>query len=271
MSLRPGPDQEPREPHGRVVETHVSTCVFRGRRRVQAQEAGSHGFSQLVDARAPPSALPARGVAQSSSGADVYLGAADVVSADGRPPPSLTPPCAPHWSSCVLTGRTTSSWRILFKLREGLSIRGPTALVPPVVQDEYNRMTQRDLETLSPDECFDLLGQASIGRLVYTDEEGPVALPVNYAMAGQAIVIRVEGGTKRAAIGQPALAFEVDDIDNPDQTGWSVIARGTGQEVAIEDVPGLLRELAGHPPRPWAEGVHNVWLRITPRASPVAV
>lgn len=127
-------------------------------------------------------------------------------------------------------------------------------------------MAQRDLETLSPDNCFDLLGQASVGRLVYMDEEGPIAVPVNYALAGREIVIRVEGGTKRAAMGQPTLAFEVDDIDPEEQSGWSVIARGTGREVAIEDVPQLLRQLGSHPARPWAEGVHNVWLQITPQS-----
>jgi hypothetical protein len=126
-------------------------------------------------------------------------------------------------------------------------------------------MTQRDLETLAAGDCFDLLRQASIGRLVFVDEEGPVAVPVNYAMAGQEIVIRVEGGTKRAAMGQPMLAFEVDDIDGEEQSGWSVIARGIGREVPIEDVPGLLQRLEGHPPRPWAEGIHNVWLAITPQ------
>jgi nitroimidazol reductase NimA-like FMN-containing flavoprotein (pyridoxamine 5'-phosphate oxidase superfamily) len=127
-------------------------------------------------------------------------------------------------------------------------------------------MAQRDLETLSPDDCFDLLGQASVGRLVYLDEEGPVAVPVNYALAGREIVIRVEGGTKRAAMRQPTLAFEVDDIDGAKQCGWSVIARGNGREVAIEDVPQLLRQLESNPPRPWAEGVHNVWLQITPQS-----
>jgi nitroimidazol reductase NimA-like FMN-containing flavoprotein (pyridoxamine 5'-phosphate oxidase superfamily) len=127
-------------------------------------------------------------------------------------------------------------------------------------------MTQRDLETLAADDCFDLLRRASIGRLVYVDEEGPVAVPVNYAMAGTEIVIRVEGGTKRAAMGQPMLAFEVDDIDGDEQSGWSVIVRGAGREVAIEDVPALLQRLDAHPPRPWAEGIHNVWLVITPES-----
>jgi hypothetical protein len=32
--------------------------------------------------------------------------------------------------------------------------------------------------------------------------------------------------------------------------------------VELERVPDLLRRLQGHPPVPWAEGVHNVWLLI---------
>ncbi|HME77643.1 MAG TPA: pyridoxamine 5'-phosphate oxidase family protein, partial [Mycobacterium sp.] len=45
-------------------------------------------------------------------------------------------------------------------------------------------MTQRELEDLSPDECFRLLATARVGRLVYQDDLGPLAVPVNYAMAG---------------------------------------------------------------------------------------
>jgi hypothetical protein len=85
-------------------------------------------------------------------------------------------------------------------------------------------------------------------------------------MAGPELVIRVEGGTKRAAMGQPTLSFEVDLLDEQEHSGWSVIARGTGREVAIEDVPELLRRLEAHPPQPWAEGIHNVWLKITPQS-----
>ena len=125
-------------------------------------------------------------------------------------------------------------------------------------------MTQRDLVPLPSDECFALLGQASIGRLVYQDHEGPVAVPVNYALAGTDIVIRVEGGVKRAAMSQPTLAFEVDRIEEDERSGWSVIVRGAGKEVDLEAVPDLLRQMQGHPPLPWAHGVHNVWLRITP-------
>jgi uncharacterized protein len=125
-------------------------------------------------------------------------------------------------------------------------------------------MAQRKLETLRPDECFALLGQASIGRLVYEDDEGPVAVPVNYALAGSDIVIRAEGGVKRAAMSQSTLAFEVDHIEEPERSGWSVIIRGAGREVELEQVPDLLRRMQCHHPLPWAEGVHNVWLQITP-------
>jgi uncharacterized protein len=126
-------------------------------------------------------------------------------------------------------------------------------------------MTQRDLEELSPDDCFQLLVTARVGRFVYLDDLGPLAVPVNYAMAGHNIVFRVEGGAKRAAMQQPMLAFEVDDVDDDAQSGWSVLVRGVGAEVELERVPALLRAMDGHFPAPWAVGIHNVWLQIVPQ------
>jgi len=125
-------------------------------------------------------------------------------------------------------------------------------------------MTQRQLETLNTAECMALLGQEHIGRLVYLDERGPVAEPVNYLVAGTDIVFRVEGGTKVRAMAQPLLAFEVDQVDEETRSGWSVIVRGTGSEVALPQVPDLIRRAEGQLPGPWAIGVHNVWLQITP-------
>jgi uncharacterized protein len=126
-------------------------------------------------------------------------------------------------------------------------------------------MAQRELEDLTVEECHSLLGTAHVGRLVYQDDLGPLAIPVNYAMSGSDIVFRVEGGTKRHAMRQAMLAFEVDVIDPDDQSGWSVLVRGTGQEVPAREVPSVLRSMQGDFPRPWAAGIHNVWLRITPR------
>ena len=135
---------------------------------------------------------------------------------------------------------------------------------PPACLAENRVMTQRDLEHLPPDECFRLLAGARVGRLVYHDDLGPLAVPVNFAMAGHDIVLRVEGGAKQAAMQQPMLAFEVDHVDEDWEFGWSVLVRGTGAEVDMERVPALLRAMDGHFPAPWAFGIHNVWLQIVP-------
>ena len=127
-------------------------------------------------------------------------------------------------------------------------------------------VSQRELESLSRRECIELLGQQRVGRLVFNDEIGPVAQPVNYAVSAETIVLRIEGGSKRQAMTQPTLGFEVDHIDPDSKAGWSVIARGVGAEVPLEDVPALLLELrsAGvEPPQPWAAGIHNIWLRLS--------
>jgi uncharacterized protein len=63
---------------------------------------------------------------------------------------------------------------------------------------------------------------------------------------------------------QPMLAFEVDHVDEDRESGWSVLVRGVGAEVDLELVPALLRAMEGHPPTPWAAGIHNVWLQIVP-------
>ncbi|HLN17165.1 MAG TPA: pyridoxamine 5'-phosphate oxidase family protein [Acidimicrobiales bacterium] len=125
-------------------------------------------------------------------------------------------------------------------------------------------VAHRRLEVLSKEECLALLAGGEIGRLVYQDADGPAAVPVNYTMVGSDIVIRVEGGIKQLAMEQPVIAFEVDAIDHEQHSGWSVLARGVGREVDLEEVPELLQEMDGRFPTPWAEGVHGIWLRITP-------
>ena len=126
-------------------------------------------------------------------------------------------------------------------------------------------MTQRKIEELSRQECLDLLAQERVGRLAFVDDDGPGAVPVNYGLAGENIVIRVEGRSHLRAVLEPAVAFEVDHVDTDEGSGWSVLVRGVGREVEIEQVPDLLEQMAGGPPRPWAEGVHNVWVVITPQ------
>jgi len=127
-------------------------------------------------------------------------------------------------------------------------------------------MPKRRLEDLSWDECFMLLGQETVGRFVYNDDLGPAAVPVNYARtAAHEIVFRSDDGSKIRSLQHPGVAFEVDHIDADSRAGWSVLIRGSSQEVAIEHVPELLRRIEGSVPQPWKKGIHKTWVLITPK------
>jgi hypothetical protein len=125
-------------------------------------------------------------------------------------------------------------------------------------------MTQRELEALSEDDCYKLAGEAPVGRLLYVDGDGPAAVPVNFAMAGHDIVFRSETGTKKHALSQAVAGFAVDNFAPEQHSGWSVLFRGPVREVDIDDVPALIKGMEGRFPMPWAVGVHNQWLRLSP-------
>jgi len=123
-------------------------------------------------------------------------------------------------------------------------------------------LTQRVIENLSQTQCLELIRQKVIGRFVFQDAEGVAAVPVNYGVAGEQIVFRTEQGSHlRDALRNP-VAFEVDETELASGAGWSVLIRGTGQEIAIERVPEILRLTGKAFPHPWAEGVHNVWVSV---------
>jgi uncharacterized protein len=126
-------------------------------------------------------------------------------------------------------------------------------------------MTQRVIETLSESECFKLIRQQSVGRFIFQDADGPAAVPVNYGVAGEKIVFRVEQRSHLRDMLQGPVAFEVDHTEQETGAGWSVLIRGSGLEVDMESVPELLRLMRDALPHPWAEGIHNVWMSITAR------
>lgn len=125
-------------------------------------------------------------------------------------------------------------------------------------------MTQRVIEDLSESECLALVRQQTVGRFVFQDAEGPAALPVNYGVAGRQIVFRTEVGSHFRDVLAGPVAIEVDHTDTGTGKGWSVLLRGSAREVDLGEVPDLLEQMGSDFPHPWAEGVHNVWIALTP-------
>jgi nitroimidazol reductase NimA-like FMN-containing flavoprotein (pyridoxamine 5'-phosphate oxidase superfamily) len=98
------------------------------------------------------------------------------------------------------------------------------------------RLDQNGLEVLDRDECLRLVGGATIGRVGVSSGALPRVLPVNFRLDGERVLIRTGRGTKLdAATANAVVAFEVDEIDPVDQTGWSVLITGVAREVTDPD------------------------------------
>ena len=128
------------------------------------------------------------------------------------------------------------------------------------VTTEIERRT--GLEVLDRDECIDLLGRSSLGRIAVVLNGRPLMFPVNFALDGDAVVLRTDAGTKLHASRNGPVAFECDGTDAVYHTGWSVLATGDADEVRnAADLARMQRLPLG----PWCPGRKSTWLRIQPR------
>jgi hypothetical protein len=85
------------------------------------------------------------------------------------------------------------------------------------------------LEALSRSECLHLLACSSLGRVAFTERALPAIRPLNYSLVGSHLVLRADpDGLGRRLDGQ-IVAFEVDQIDNNDGSGWSVVVTGAAR------------------------------------------
>ena len=103
---------------------------------------------------------------------------------------------------------------------------------------------------LDRQQCLDLLATATLGRVGVTSGALPTVLPVNFLLHGERILIRSGAGTKLdAALRNAVVAFEADDFDPVDHSGWSVVVTGVAR--AITD-PEELVSVEALPLARWA-------------------
>ena len=90
----------------------------------------------------------------------------------------------------------------------------------------------------------------------------PAIFPVNYLVVDGAIVFRTAPGTKMSAAMEGAVvAFEVDDYQLADRSGWSVLAVGRAEVVDDPDT-GFMARLARL--EPFVDGTRTAIVRIEP-------
>ena len=127
-------------------------------------------------------------------------------------------------------------------------------------------MTSKELwfashvKEISREECLELLASRPVGRIAYCDEAGPVALPVNYILDGQHVLFRISPHSEMAKhLRNGPASFQVDEIDEYTQSGWSVLLRGHAEFIEYDELPD-----EGSRPEPWAEGHRTFHVRLIP-------
>lgn len=119
------------------------------------------------------------------------------------------------------------------------------------------------LEVLSPEDCVSRLQSAPVGRLGFVDAGEPVILPINFVWHDGRIIFRTAGGSKLSvAMMQRSVCLEIDDWDAREHTGFSVVVKGTADEVIDE---ATITEYEKLPLRPWSRpDLRTHWVRILP-------
>ena len=127
---------------------------------------------------------------------------------------------------------------------------------------------RRVVDRLSETECFELLADGGLGRLVYNSRYGPAALPVTYRIDEGSIVLGTwdpvlfdEDLRTGIAQAEYQVAVEADQIDVEAREGWFVLARGAAHhlDTEAERAPFIDAGL-----EPWIEGVPAHFIRVNP-------
>jgi nitroimidazol reductase NimA-like FMN-containing flavoprotein (pyridoxamine 5'-phosphate oxidase superfamily) len=116
------------------------------------------------------------------------------------------------------------------------------------------------LENLEVNECRRLLITTSVGRLGYSTPDQQRIVPMNYVVVDEHLVFRTSSDNEVARFARDhRVAFEVDHVDEFQQSGWSVLISGTAEELPRASLRAMD---AGETPEPWAAGTRSLYLRI---------
>lgn len=119
----------------------------------------------------------------------------------------------------------------------------------------------RRTASLSERECARLLQTQDLGRLAIVVDGRPEVFPVNYAFEDGVVVFRTSPGLKLERGPYTRAAFEVDHVDGKTGVAWSVVVRGTAQDIssATDRLAERLRRVIVKPAPP---GSRRRWMAV---------
>ena len=99
--------------------------------------------------------------------------------------------------------------------------------VNETILDPYTGMS-----ILGEEDCWGLLRSSEVGRLAVSIANRPDIFPINYVVDGDTLVFRTAAGTKlAAAVLGVAVAFEIDGYQPDLGEAWSVVVKGTAEQI----------------------------------------
>jgi uncharacterized protein len=119
-----------------------------------------------------------------------------------------------------------------------------------------------DVTRLSRDECFRLMASRRFGRFAHVESARALDIVVvNYVSRPDgSVLFRTGPGPKLSAAERgDVVAFQIDDIDEQQHTGWSVLVVGRARRLSQAEV-GQLTAL----PQAWATGPRHQFVHIEP-------
>jgi nitroimidazol reductase NimA-like FMN-containing flavoprotein (pyridoxamine 5'-phosphate oxidase superfamily) len=129
--------------------------------------------------------------------------------------------------------------------------------------EDYDDEPQPSFSAIAPARCAELLSTQSVGRVAWLAPDGLQILPVTYIFSDGRIVFRTSPDSVLSELSNLSdVVFEVDQIDQRNHRGWSVVARGQAQAVVEPREQDRLLTDAGVVP--WAPGDRNMLIEITP-------
>ena len=118
----------------------------------------------------------------------------------------------------------------------------------------------RRMGVLDGAECRQLLGTASIGRIAFTEGAMPAIQPASFAVREDDVLIPTGLGSKMAAGSRGAvLAFEVDEYDLAERTGWNVTVIGPSRLISV---PSQITALDALGVAPWAPATTHCYIAL---------
>jgi uncharacterized protein len=128
--------------------------------------------------------------------------------------------------------------------------------------DDYDAL--QSLSAISPTRCRELLSTQSVGRVAWQGSDGLQILPVTYVYYDGSILFRTAPNSPLSELsGSADVVFEIDEIDQRNHRGWSVVASGRAE--AVDEPQEVTRLLTEAGVVPWAPGDRNMLIQITPQ------